>query len=122
MEAFKATRLAMKFAECHISDKSYVENNTPLGMMTACMEEAGEYIAAFGKYKRTLGEGPITPVSEEDALLNLKKELADVVSTGILLAEKMGWLDDILDIHKAKSQMCLDRIVEKQNTENEGEA
>ena len=113
----------MKFASAHKSDESYIKNNTPEGMLTACMEEAGEFIAAYGKWKRTKGVGPITPVSEEEALLNLKKELADMVSTGILLGEKMGWLDDMLDIHKAKSEMCFNRIVEKEKKETlEGEA
>lgn len=110
MQPFEAVKYAIKFAEAHESDKSYIENNTEEGMLTACMEEAAEFVAAYGKYKRTLGVGPITPVSKEEALHNLKKELADMISTGILLGEKMGWLDDIIDIHKDKSKMCHDRI------------
>lgn len=105
-----AIKYAIKFSEAHVSDDAYIENNDFKGLLTAFQEEMGECTAAIGKFKRTQGEGPITITSEEDARDNMIEELADVLSTGILLAQKMGWLDECLDRHIQKSIMCLDRI------------
>lgn len=110
-----ALSFASKFSEASYTDKVFIDNNTKEGLLLATMEEAGEFVAAYGKYQRTLGNGHITPVSNSDAEDNLKCELADLISTAILCAEKLDWLDEILDRHKKKSYMCYQRIIEKSN-------
>lgn len=121
MLAFDAIQYAMKFSKSHESDKMYIDNNTVKGMLNALQEEMGECIAAIGKYKRTLGDGPITPVSKEDALQHVIEEVSDVLSTGILLAEKMEWIDECLNRHAEKSTLCMNRILDKEKHDGEAE-
>lgn len=113
MENFTATRYAMQFAECDKTDKVYVDKYSTNDFLINLAEEAGELISAISKYNRANGYGPITPVTPEAALENLKEELSDTIACGLLLAEKCGWLDDMIAWHKKKSIMCAKRIEEK---------
>lgn len=119
MLSFEATTYAMKFASAHESDELYIKENDFNGLLTAFQEEMGECIAAIGKYKRTQGEGPITLIPEDKAKDNMIEELADVLSTGILLAQKMGWIDECLERHTTKSKMCAERIRKKESQDGE---
>lgn len=122
MKSEEAIKYAKMFAECDETDQSYIDNNDIIGMMVACGEEAAECSAAIGKWIRTQGIGPITPMSEEEAIENVKEELADVVSTGILLMHKMGWIEECIKRHKKKSVMCDGRIKEKQGASEQAPA
>lgn len=121
MLSFDATQYAMKFAKAHESDKVFIENNTFKGLLNQTQEEMGECIAAIGKYKRAIGEGPITPVPEDEALNNVIEELADAISIGLALADKMGWLDEMIDLHIKKSNMTMNRILDKQKKDGVAE-
>lgn len=123
MLSFDAVNYAMKYAKAHETDKLYQENNTEMGLLNQVQEEMGECIAAIGKYKRTIGEGPITPVTKEEAINNVIEELTDSLAMIAHVAEKMGWCDQIIKIHLEKSEQCAKRILDKKKQEEEsGEA
>lgn len=121
MLSFDAITYAMHYAKAHKSDKVFIENNTFEGLLNQTQEEMGECIAAIGKYKRARGDGPITPVNKEEALTNVIEELADALSIGIMLAEKMGWIDKCIEIHLEKTEECCRRIENKEKEIGEAE-
>ena len=121
MLSFDAIQYAMKFARSHESDQMYIDNNTFEGLLTAFQEEMGECIAAIGKYKRALGDGPVTPVPKDEALNSIIEETADVLATGILLADKMKWIEECLNRHAEKSTLCMNRILDKEKHDGEAE-